>query len=160
MELIAKNSYNLYPQQMLALEAIIKWFNSDSLEFTLKGFAGTGKTHVVYTFLKHHGKMINYCVTAPTHKALNNIINQLGGKGKTLHSLHGLRMNVDLLHFNIENPQFDPLGTPHIQNFKLIVIDESSMIPHGLFELNHEASSTFKTKILYMGKRIAHLKPF
>ena len=152
MELIAKNSYNLYPQQMLALEAIIKWFNSDSLEFTLKGFAGTGKTHVVSTFLKYHGRMINYCVTAPTHKALNNIVNQLGSKGKTLHSLHGLRMNVDLLHFNIENPQFDPLGTPHIQNFKLIVIDESSMIPHGLFELNHEASATFKTKILYMGK--------
>jgi hypothetical protein len=141
----------LTKHQRQAVNAMLDWFNSPELEFTLKGYAGTGKTYVVATFLKTHGLKINYCVTAPTHKALHVIEQKIGRKGKTLHSLHGLRMNVDLLTFNIENPQFDPLGEKHIQNYKLVVIDEASMINSSLFELNREASNFFKTKILYVG---------
>lgn len=141
----------LYPQQREAVNRLLSWFNSPSLEFTLEGYAGTGKTHVISTFLKTQGKKINYCVTAPTHKALHVIEKSIGVKGKTLHSLHGLRLNVDLNNFDIENPQFDPLGIKHIQHYKLVVIDEASMINKDLFELNREASRCFNTKIIYVG---------
>ena len=151
VELKPKDSDGLRDQQRSAIKAMTDWFNSPSLEFTLRGYAGTGKTYVVATFLKTVGIKINYCVTAPTHKALHVIENKVGRKGKTLHSLHGLRLNVDLLTFDIENPQFDPLGEPHIQNYKLLVIDEASMINAGLFELNRNASKFYKTKILYIG---------
>ena len=106
--------------------------NSPSLEFTLAGHAGTGKTHVISTILKSAGKKLNFCVTAPTHKALHEIEKRIGVKGKTLHSLHGLRMNVDLINFDITNPQFDTLGMKHIQNYDLVVSDEASMINKGL----------------------------
>lgn len=141
----------LYPQQRKCVTAMTDWYNSPSLEFTLKGYAGTGKTHAISVFLKTIGAKINYCVTAPTHKALHVIEKTIKVKGKTLHSLHGLRLNVDLINFNIENPQFDPSGTPHIQNYRLIVIDEASMINSGLFELNRYASKLYKTKVLYVG---------
>lgn len=141
----------LYPQQREAVTKMSEWFNSKSLEFTFSGSAGTGKTHTISVFLKTVGKNINYCVTAPTHKALHEIEKRLHTKGKTLHSLHGLRMNVDLLNFDIENPQFDPNGTPHIQNYRLIIIDEASMVNASLFELNRINSKTFRTKILYVG---------
>jgi exodeoxyribonuclease-5 len=141
----------LYPQQRLALTAMVNWFNSDSLEFTLRGYAGTGKTKVTSTFFKLISKRALSCITAPTHKALKVAEREIGVKGKTLHSLHGLRMNVDLLNFNIENPQFDPLGIQHIQNYKLVGIDEASMVNSGLFELTREASIRFKTKVLYIG---------
>lgn len=141
----------LYPQQRKAIDAMFKWYGSDQLEFTLGGYAGTGKTHVVSTFIKLIGKGANACITAPTHKALRVVEKQVGIKGKTLHSLHGLRMNVDLLNFDIENPQFDPMGTPHIQNFKLVVVDEASMVNSHLFTLTRRNSIIYKTKILYVG---------
>ena len=150
----------LYPQQRQAVTKMGEWFNSKSLEFTLSGSAGTGKTHAISIFLQTFGKNINYCVTAPTHKALHEIEKRLKTKGKTLHALHGLRMNVDLLNFDIENPQFDPNGTPHIQNYRLIIIDEASMVNASLFELNRQNSATFRTKILYVGRHfIADNKP-
>lgn len=141
----------LYPQQRQAMTAMFKWFESNDLEFTLGGYAGTGKTHVVSTFIKLIGKSANACITAPTHKALRVVEKQVGIKGKTLHSLHGLRMNVDLLNFDIENPQFDPMGTAHIQNFKLVIVDEASMVNSHLFNLNRKNALLYKTKILYVG---------
>jgi exodeoxyribonuclease-5 len=147
----ALDADGLYPQQRQAVDAMTKWLNSDSLEFTLSGYAGTGKTFVTSVFLKTAGRSANYCVTAPTHKALRVVERQLNAKGKTLHALHGLRLNVDLLNFDIENPQFDPRGTPHIQNYKLIVADEASMINSGLFELNRRASKEYNTKLLLCG---------
>lgn len=141
----------LYPQQRLAHTAILNWFKSDRLEFTLSGYAGTGKTHVIAKLIQTIGKQANCCITAPTHKALRVVERQVGVKGKTLHALHGLRMNVDLLNFDIENPQYDPMGTVYIQNFKLLIIDESSMVNADLFEFNRQASIKYDTKLLYVG---------
>ena len=148
---VALDADGLFPQQREAMTEMLKWFNSPNLEFTLRGYAGTGKTHVISTFIKQIGKHANVCITAPTHKALRVVEKQVGVKGKTLHSLHGLRMNVDLLNFDINNPQFDPTGTPYIQNYKLIIIDESSMVNSGLFELNRLNSIKYNTKLLYVG---------
>jgi exodeoxyribonuclease-5 len=146
-----KDADGLFPQQREAITKLTEWFASDTIEFILKGYAGTGKTHVISTFLKIISKRALCCVTAPTHKALHVIERQVGVKGKTLHSLHGLRMNVDLLNFDIENPQFDPLGIQHIQNYKLVVIDEASMINADLFDFTREACIRYKTKVIYVG---------
>lgn len=151
INLTPKDVDGLFPQQRQAVSALVDWFNSDSLEFTLSGYAGTGKTFVISTFLKTINKRVLSCVTAPTHKALHVVERQVGIKGKTLHSLHGLRLNVDLTNFDIENPQFDPLGVAHIQNYKVVVIDEASMINSDLFELTRDASTLYKTKIVYVG---------
>jgi exodeoxyribonuclease-5 len=69
----------------------------------------------------------------------------------TLHSLHGLKPNIDLQNFDIENPQFDPLNPSKIQNYNLVVIDECSMINKDLFQLNRNRATTYNVKILYVG---------
>ena len=141
---------DLYPSQKIALEKLSDWYNSKELECTLKGFAGTGKTFILRYFLQH---VIDkaYTITAPTHKALRVLEAQIGRKGMTLHSLHGLKPNIDLQNFDIERPQFDALNPCKIQNYNLIVIDECSMINKDLFLLNHNRAKEFNTKILYVG---------
>jgi len=145
------NPSGFYPQQIEALNKLYDWYhNPNSLEFVLKGFAGTGKTYIIKYFIKHIVST-SFCITAPTHKALRVIENQVGYKGKTLQSLHGLRPNTDLATFSIDNVSFDPSGHAYLQNYSLVMIDECSMIPRGLFKLNHDRSKEFNTKILYIG---------
>lgn len=141
---------NLYPSQRIALEKLSDWYHSKELECTLRGYAGTGKTFILRYFLQHVVDK-SYTITAPTHKALRVLEAQIGRKGMTLHSLHGLKPNIDLQNFDIENPQFDPLNPCKIQNYNLIVIDECSMINKDLFLLNHNKAKEFNTKILYVG---------
>lgn len=141
---------DLYPSQREALEKLSDWYNSKELEATVEGYAGTGKTFILRYFIQH---IVNktFTITAPTHKALRVLEAQIGRKGMTLHSLHGLRPNIDLQSFDIENPQFDPLNPSKIQNYNLIIIDECSMINKDLFILNRERAKQFNVKILYVG---------
>lgn len=141
---------SLYPSQQQAIEKLDNWYHSDELECTLCGFAGTGKTHILRYFLENVVDK-SFTITAPTHKALRVLEAQVGRKGMTLHSLHGLKPNIDLQNFDIEAPQFDPLNPSRIQNYNLVVIDECSMINKDLFTLNHNKAIEYKVKILYVG---------
>lgn len=118
--------------------------------FITKDYIVTHNTFILRYFLQHVVDK-SYTITAPTHKALRVLEAQIGRKGMTLHSLHGLKPNIDLQNFDIENPQFDPLNPCKIQNYNLIVIDECSMINKDLFLLNHNKAKEFNTKILYVG---------
>ena len=140
----------LYPGQQQAIDKLSDWYFSNELECTLEGVAGSGKTFILRYFLEN---IVNksYTITAPTHKALRVLESQVGRKGMTLHSLHGLKPNIDLQNFDIENPQFDPLNPSKIQNYNLVVIDECSMINKDLFQLNRNRATTYNVKILYVG---------
>ena len=89
------------------------------LVHVIHGYAGTGKTYLLKHFLKQYKG--NCCITAPSHKAVRVLETMLGKKGKTVHSLCGLRMNVDLDTFDIANPQFDPSGNDYIKNYNLLI---------------------------------------
>lgn len=141
----------LFPDQLKAIDQLKNFINDPkALEFTLAGSAGTGKTYLLKYFVNH---VCNFavCPTAPTHKAVRIIEKALGRKGKTLQSLHGLRPNLDISNFNIANPQFDPRGIEYIKDYKLVIIDEASMITDDLYELNHKRAVQYGTKILYVG---------
>lgn len=140
----------LYKSQEQAINKLADWYHSKELECTLEGFAGTGKTYLLKYFIENVVDK-SFVVTAPTHKALRVLENNVGRKGKTLHSLHGLKPNTDLANFDIERPQFDPLGEPTIKNYNLVIIDECSMINSSLFRLNRQRAKDFNTKILYVG---------
>lgn len=132
-----------------ALSQLIKWYNSDETEFTLYGRPGTGKTFAVNTFLNNINT--NVCVTAPTHKAVRVIEKMTGRRGKTLHNLHGLRLNVNLENFDLNRLQFDALGSPTMQNYRLIVCDECGMINTALYTLNLKRAKDAGVKVLYIG---------
>ena len=144
------DSSGLYKSQVNALNQLSDWWASQDLECVIKGFAGTGKTYLIKYFLDH---VVNktYTITAPTHKALTVLESSVGVKGMTLQSLHGLKPNTELSTFDIDNLSFESIGTIKIQNYSLIVIDEGSMIPKGLFQLNRQRALAFNVKILYLG---------
>ena len=60
---------NLYPSQQRALNQLSDWYNSEELECTLCGYAGTGKTYILRYFLDNIVDK-SFTITAPTHKAL------------------------------------------------------------------------------------------
>jgi len=116
--------------------------------FVVKGFAGTGKTTVVREFVKN--ELTNYCFSAPTHRALN-VIKKYGGTGKTLHSLHGLRPNLNLDNFRADNVLFDTISPCKFENYKWIVPDEASMINTDMLKLTIERGIEFGTKLIFVG---------
>jgi hypothetical protein len=113
--------------------------------FTLAGYAGTGKS----TILDEYNWGV--VVSAPTHKAKKVIMNATGEEGLTLHSLCGLRPDVNLDEFNPNNPIFNPIAIPRICDYNFVIVDEASMINNELFELIKTLTKKSQTKVLFMG---------
>ncbi len=136
--------------QWKALEILSNWYNNKELVFTLQGAAGTGKTYLLKYFLNN---IVNksVCLTAPTHKAVRVLEQLTGRKGKTLHSLHGFRLNVDLENFSLNNNIFDPIADSSFGNYNLVIQDECSQINKSLDSINITRAKQFNTKILYVG---------
>lgn len=137
-------------QQFEALNKIDAWFKSDKKFFTLSGYAGTGKSTIVKKFID---KLPRVAVSAPTHKARKVIEKTTGKSGFTIQALLGLKPNTDIENFDINNPQFDPKTEKKIGDYKLIVIDESSMLNKDLYDLLIKEANNNKTKILFMGDK-------
>jgi hypothetical protein len=137
-------------QALIKLEAFV---NSKDMICTLSGPAGSGKTYLLNYFLHKVFRKAS-CVSAPTHKAVRIIEKMTKKSAMTLHSLHGLRPNVDIANFNISNPQFDPLAEPKIGEYKLVVIDECSQINSSIARLNEDRAAIYETKILYVGDEL------
>jgi len=142
----------LTDSQKQALKELIDWFDNDKEEiaFLLYGAAGTGKTFLLNTFLNNYVRY-GIAVTAPVHQAVRVLEKATGRKGKTFQSLHGLRPNVNLQDFNIDNVKFDTIGQDLMSNYKLVVVDESSQISGELHKLNLQRAKIYNTKILYVG---------
>lgn len=149
-----KISFN--QQQISAINCIKKWLNDNtSLGFTLSGFAGTGKTTLINYVIRN---MDQVAVSAPTHKAKIIISKATGKPAQTIQKLLGLKPNTDLDDFDVNNPQFDPLGTKYISFYKLVVIDEASMLNKDLFSLIVKEAKIARVKVIFMGDE-AQLPP-
>lgn len=154
----------LNEQQREAMALIKAWLSGDlepeheganPLLFCLEGFAGTGKTTIIKEAIDWYGNTIGrwdskVAVTAPTHQAKKEISNATGLEGKTIQSLIGLAPNVEVTDFDINNPEFAVMNKPAIHNYRIIIIDESSMLNTDLFKLLSEQATTFNTKLLFM----------
>jgi exodeoxyribonuclease-5 len=149
-KIIQAFAVDLYPSQVQGLSKLVDWWRSAELECTLEGFAGTGKTYLLKTFITNIVDK-SFTITAPTHKALRVAEQHIGVKGKTLQSLHGLKPNVELATFDINNLQFDTLGLPKIQNYSLVIIDESSMVNKHVKKLTLDRAKQYNVKILWVG---------
>lgn len=151
----------LNDQQIAALDMILEWLiDRTQLFFTLSGYAGTGKTTITKEAIKSFFNRGNgsVVVSAPTHKAKKVISNATQLEGETIQSLLGLAPNVELADFDINKPEFSPKKKPTIEYYKLVVVDEASMLNRDLWDMLKIQARRFNTKLLLMGD-MAQLPP-
>lgn len=137
-------------QQFEGINKIKKWLSERNKPFfTLTGPAGSGKTSILKKILnKFEGGVV---VSAPTHKAVGVIKKMTNCRSATLHSLLGLRMDVHLENFNPNQPIFNPIALPKINDYNFCIVDEASMVNKDLFNLIKEKIENSKTKVLFVG---------
>lgn len=151
---MVKNIITLNQDQEQALNILTDWYfdKTKGQELAcLEGYAGTGKTFLSKYFIKELG-IKNVLVSAPTNKAKTVIQEMTGYDGKTIHSILGLAMDMDLANFDPNKPQFNPKRERDL-NYKLILIDEASMINVKLYKELKEAAASRGVKMLFMGDR-------
>ena len=137
------------------IEFIDSPFDAKDYKRALVGAAGTGKTYLVKALILNSSMSYSLIgLAAPTHKAcrvLSESIHISGIKVSTIQSDLGLRLNFDIEKFDPSHPPFDPRGKIKIGNYKLYIVDESSMINRGLCSFLEKTCVTNKCKIIYIG---------
>jgi hypothetical protein len=158
MELTVKKEFiKLTDHQFSILNDIKNWVNfSKNTTAALSGAAGTGKSTLISFLIKHLENSNKICISAPTHKAKKVMEDMLKVKGTpvnsgTIQSLLGLKLDTDLTTFDPFNPAFAVLGLQTIYNYKLVIIDESSMINKDLFSMIKNITEKAKIKVLFVG---------
>jgi hypothetical protein len=152
----------LTDEQTNAVNTLLQWLRTPT-QFTasLKGSAGSGKTTTLKKFIEMTSnrvsntaftpKSLKIAVTAPTHKAKKVVAAATGKEAITIHSLLGLKPDLELTEFDINNTIFSAIGINKMSDYSLVIIDESSMLNQDLFDLLIASSKSSKTKILFVG---------
>ena len=150
-----KLNAKLTEDQKRACDKILEFLNDPNpptLAVCLCGAGGTGKTFLIKYILELSGYANSVIgLAAPTHKAVRVLAQATGRKVNTIQSDLGLRLNVDVDNFDINNPPFDPLAEKKIQGYKLYVVDEASMIGRNLKILIERECKAHGCRIIYMG---------
>lgn len=152
-----KTKYAFTNDQQKAIDNIISFiatpFNPANFITGLTGAGGTGKTFITKYIIDHciYSNSVILC-TSPTHKACRVFSEAIGGKDVvTIQSAFGLRINLKLEDFNPNNPQFDPMAKPKLDNVKLLIIDEASMLPAKLVTFVINKCKDLNIKIIFIG---------
>lgn len=152
------SKYNFTNDQRKAIDNIIdfiaKDFNPAKYIVGLTGAGGTGKTFITKYIITHckYSNSVIKC-TSPTHKACRVFSQAIGGKDvDTIQSTFGLRLDLKLEDFDPKNPQFNPMAKPKLQNVKLLLIDEASMLPAKLVTFVCNKCKELQIKIIFIGK--------
>lgn len=117
------------------------------------GPGGVGKTYVTQ-YIINNSTMTPSLIsaTSPTHKACRVFCNAIQGKPvNTIQSTFGFKMNMKLENFDPNRPQFNPQGRVKLDNTKLLMIDESSMIPVMMVNYIIKVCLALEIKIIFIG---------
>lgn len=143
-------------EQEQAVEVLLEWYKKDMFypTYSLTGSAGTGKTTTINHFLnklfpRKSDKSV--IVTAPTHKAKTIIMRKSGRNGETIQALLGLAPDVLVENYDPNKPVFAQKKEPKIKDYKLIVIDEGSMVPSHLYVKIKTLAQDYGVKVLFTG---------
>lgn len=130
---------------------------------SLTGAAGSGKSFVTVKIVSHMVEFINrlpyphdnICLTAPTHKAVGILREELKQNAvhvhcSTLHSFLKLKLRRDL-NTGAEKYVADKFD-PNQNRASLLIVDESSMVSGELYDLIVEAVETRRVQeVLFIG---------
>lgn len=146
------------PDQQAALDLMTNWLECEDLIekpfFLLKGYAGTGKSFSITELAKDGPFRKEQIVfTAPTNKAVKVLRNYLDEASleachtKTIYALLGLSLQANGEIKELKSRD-DPVDLSH---YKLIVIDEASMVNKFLMAEIEQATVEWKVPFLFMG---------
>lgn len=125
--------------------------------FALQGFAGTGKTFLVNKIKEWlHRNMPHWSivVTAPSHKAKQNIMSATRLDGITVQKLNGFAPYAKVEDFDINNQEFRQVNQPQYHKYKVIFQDEFSMINKQLHDYTAEMAEVHGNKIIFVGDQL------
>ena len=152
-----KVNINFTDDQAKAIDGLITFigepFNPAKYIVGLTGAGGTGKTFITNYIITHckYSNSVIKC-TSPTHKACRVFSQEKKKKNvDTIQSTFGLRLDMRLEDFDPSNPQFNPMAKPKLDNIKLLIIDEASMLPAKLVTYICNECKKLNIKILFIG---------
>lgn len=113
----------------------------------LTGPAGSGKTFVLNQFAKHlKSNNIRAAITASTGIAATHL------GGLTIHSWAGIGIRESLSRYEIENILDNEKVVTRIQEAKVLIIDEISMLPLNVLDMvNHVCQAVRQSVALFGG---------
>lgn len=138
------------PLQKQGVDLLRSFMTSEDSTFTIAGYAGTGKTFMLQYFINNYVNN-KVCVTAFTHKAVENIADGVGVPGHTIHSLLGLAPNMNLDSFNPNNPTFSLQFDEKMAGYRLVIIDECSQVGQELYTYLISRAIRHKVKLIFVG---------
>lgn len=159
---ISTGKIKLNSQQEEALKQMADFVtNPNKKFFTLKGYAGTGKTtilNILRDYINKKSAFRTIINSSPTHRA-NAVMLQNGATNvRTLHSVFGLSPEIDLETFDAKDTNFIQENQAKIKYGDLLVIDESSMINDELYNFIIDQAKNNNVQVLFVGDP-AQLKP-
>ncbi|ABX09048.1 AAA family ATPase [Prochlorococcus marinus] len=141
-----------------AIKAFELWLEKTSLTdpFILKGCAGTGKTFLSIKFLELvENRKLCWTVVAPTHKAVGVLRRSMSRANlkptfypSTIHRLLRLKLKRQ---GDTEACEQTPQTMKSLEQLKLVLVDEASMISSTLLEIILQCAHTYKTRLVFVG---------
>jgi len=120
----------------------------DQQFFTLRGYAGTGKTFLMQELVRRcKNTRTTFAFTAPTNKAAK-VLRELTGHACTIYSLLGLRIEKNGELKELVGGEY----SEDLDDIDVIVLDEASMVNSKLFHLLQDRVEDHPgLKVIYMG---------
>lgn len=143
---------DLSDEQEHALQYMLDFAVGSARQMILVGHAGSGKTTLVNVFLDELSKVRKWCTTtctAPTNEAVR-VLSVTSGKeyDKTIFSLLGLV----LIEEEGKKPTIKQNGTPKLEEYDIVILDEASMIGEQLLGLIEKQLMLHPNiKMIYVG---------
>ncbi|MDX2213198.1 MAG: AAA family ATPase [Oculatellaceae cyanobacterium bins.114] len=154
-------------QQRKVLRQLEKFTRGQEKLYLLTGYAGTGKTTLLQALIKRmrdrgdHRKVVFTAFSNKATKVLERMSNQwnLEIDCMTCCKLLGLRPDIDTTTGK-QVFRADRTGENHFDRYRLVIVDEASMINAEMWDLLVAAVSTLtqQTQLLFVGD-IAQLPP-
>lgn len=149
--------YNFTKDQEYAISNILDFiaspFKDTQFIIGINGAGGTGKTYITNYIVrncKYSTSVIQCC--SPTHKACRVFSQAMNGiEVQTIQSIFGFRLNLSLSDFDPNNPKFSPISTPKLDNIKILIIDEVSMLPYKVVKYIYNTCKDLNIKVIGLG---------